>query len=218
MLLNYNDNFRSTGNPRGALDHSGIPTFIAPMDVKALSLPGLMLLKPRRFADSRGYFVETYNEKTFAQAGVTIKFVQDNQSFSLAKATVRALHFQLPPAPQTKLVRVLHGSIFDIGVDLRVGSPTYARHEGVTLSADGGEQLLVPRGFAHGFCTLEPNTVVAYKVDAFYVPASDNGLIWNDPELAVDWPVAAGEAVLSDKDQKLGRFKDFKSPFVYERP
>jgi dTDP-4-dehydrorhamnose 3,5-epimerase len=188
------------------------------MDVKALALPGLLLLKPRRFSDSRGYFVETYNEKTFAEAGIAIKFVQDNQSFSLGKGTVRGLHFQLPPAPQTKLVRVLHGSIFDAGVDLRVGSPTYARWEGVTLSADGGEQLLVPRGFAHGFCTLEPDTVVAYKVDAFYLPAADSGLLWNDPELAVDWPIAPGEAVLSDKDGKLGRFSDFKSPFVYERP
>jgi dTDP-4-dehydrorhamnose 3,5-epimerase len=187
------------------------------MDVKALSLPGLMLLKPRRFADSRGYFAETYNERTFAAAGITLKFVQDNQSFSLARGTVRALHFQLPPAPQTKLVRVLQGTVFDVGVDLRAGSPTYGRWEGVTLTADGGEQLLVPRGFAHGFCTLEPNTVVAYKVDEFYVPATDNGLIWNDADLAVDWPIT-GEAVLSDKDQKLGRFKDFKSPFVYERP
>lgn len=188
------------------------------MDVKDLSLPGLKLLKPRRFADSRGYFSETYNERTFAQAGITIKFIQDNQSVSASTGTVRALHFQLPPAPQTKLVRVLHGSIFDVGVDLRTGSPTYGRWEGVTISAEGGEQLLVPRGFAHGFCTLEPNSVVAYKVDEFYAPASDSGLIWNDPDLAIAWPVAAGAAVLSDKDQKLGRFRDFKSPFAYERP
>jgi dTDP-4-dehydrorhamnose 3,5-epimerase len=186
------------------------------MDVKHLSLPGLTLLKPRKFADSRGHFVETYNERTFEQAGITIRFVQDNQSFSAARGTVRALHFQLPPAPQTKLVRVLQGSIFDVGVDLRIGSPTYGRWEGVRLDAEGGEQLLVPRGCAHGFCTLEPSTVVAYKVDAFYAPASDSGLIWNDPDLAVDWPVGGSEAVLSDKDQKLGRFRDFKSPFVYE--
>jgi dTDP-4-dehydrorhamnose 3,5-epimerase len=188
------------------------------MDVKELSLPGLKLLKPRRFADSRGHFSETYNQRTFAQAGITIVFVQDNESFSAAKGTVRALHFQIPPAPQTKLVRVLHGSIFDVAVDLRKGSPTYGRWQGVTLTAENDEQVLVPRGFAHGFCTLEPATVVAYKVDEFYVPATDNGLIWNDPDIGVDWPVRPSDAVLSDKDQKLGRFKDFKSPFGYERP
>ena len=188
------------------------------MEVKELSLPGLKLLKPRRFEDSRGYFSETYNERTFAQAGITIAFVQDNQSFSARAGTVRALHFQLPPAPQTKLVRVLAGRIFDVGVDLRVGSPTFARWEGVTISAEGGEQLLVPQGFAHGFCSLEPNTVVAYKVDAFYAPESDSGLIWNDPDLAVGWPVGPEQAVLSEKDQKLGRFRDFRSPFGYNRP
>ncbi|HMK80384.1 MAG TPA: dTDP-4-dehydrorhamnose 3,5-epimerase [Xanthobacteraceae bacterium] len=188
------------------------------MDVRELSLPGLKLLKPRRFADSRGYFSETYNERTFAQAGITIRFVQDNQSFSARVGTVRALHFQLPPAPQSKLVRVLTGSIFDVGVDLRVGSPTYGRWEGITISAEGGEQFLVPQGFAHGFCSLEPNTVVAYKVDAFYAPAADSGLIWSDPDLAIDWPVGPQQAMLSEKDQKLGRFRDFKSPFSYNRP
>jgi len=188
------------------------------MDVKELSLPGFKLLKPRRFADSRGHFTETYNERTFAQAGITLRFVQDNQSFSASKWTVRGLHFQLPPAPQAKLVRVLHGSIFDVGVDLRVGSPTYGRWEGVTLSSEGGEQLLVPNGFAHGFCTLQPGTVAAYKVDEFYAPASDSGLIWNDPDLAIGWPVAASEVVLSDKDRKLGRFCDFDSPFSYQGP
>jgi len=113
---------------------------------------------------------------------------------------------------------VLYGSIFDVAVDLRAGSPTYGRWESAMLSAAGGEQLLVPHGFAHGFCTLEPDTVVAYKVDALYAPASDTGLIWNDPDLAIAWPAKAGEAILSDKDQKLGRFRDFKSPFSYERP
>jgi dTDP-4-dehydrorhamnose 3,5-epimerase len=187
------------------------------MDVKSLTLPGLILLKPRRFADSRGYFFESYNEKTFHAAGIAAKFVQDNQSFSASKGTIRGLHFQLPPAPQAKLVRVLQGSVYDVAVDLRVGSPTYGRCDGATLTAEGGEQIFVPRGLAHGFCTLEPDTVVAYKVDEFYAPASDSGLIWNDPALAIDWPVAA-DAVLSDKDHKLGRFADFKSPFRYEGP
>jgi dTDP-4-dehydrorhamnose 3,5-epimerase len=186
------------------------------MDIRNLDLPGLALLRPRRFSDARGYFAETYNEKTFSAAGITAKFVQDNESFSAKRGTIRGLHFQLPPAAQAKLVRVLQGSVYDVAVDLRVGSPTYGRWVGETLTADGGEQLFVPRGFAHAFCTLEPGTAVAYKVDEFYAPASDSGLIWNDPMLAIAWPVAPGEVVLSDKDFKLGRFADFVSPFRYE--
>ena len=188
------------------------------MDVKNLRLPGVILVEPRRFSDARGYFSETYNEKTFRAAGITANFVQDNQSLSTQRGTIRGLHFQLPPAPQAKLVRVLRGSVYDVAVDLRVGSPTYGRWDGATLTAEGGEQIFVPRGFAHAFCTLEPDTVVAYKVDEFYTPASDSGLIWNDPTLAIEWPVAVNDVVLSDKDQKLGRFADFASPFVYEGP
>jgi dTDP-4-dehydrorhamnose 3,5-epimerase len=188
------------------------------MDVKPLTLSGLVLLKPRRFSDSRGYFFESYNEKAFHAAGIAAKFVQDNQSFSAAKGTIRGLHFQLPPAPQAKLVRVVQGSVYDVAIDLRVGSPTFGRSEGATLTAEGGDQIFVPRGFAHGFCTLEPDTLVAYKVDEFYAPASDSGLIWNDPTLAIKWPVAVHDAVLSEKDQKLSRFEDFKSPFIYEGP
>ena len=188
------------------------------MEIKALDLPGVVLLRPRRFADTRGYFVETYNERTFSPAGITVKFVQDNQSYSAKRGTVRGLHFQLPPAAQSKLVRVLQGSVYDIAVDLRVGSPTYAQWRGATLTADGGEQLFVPSGFAHAFCTLEPDTVVAYKVDDFYSPSHDSGLIWNDPDLAIDWPLAESEVVLSDKDLKLGAFADFVSPFTYQGP
>ena len=186
------------------------------MDVRNLGLPGLLLLKPRRFADSRGYFVETYNERTAAEAGIKCRFVQDNQSYSGSRGTIRGLHFQLPPAAQAKLVRAVQGRVHDVAVDLRAGSPTYGRWAEATLTADGGEQLFIPRGFAHGFCTLEPDTVVAYKVDDFYAPASDSGLIWNDPTLAIDWPVGPDEAVLSDKDLKLGRFAEFRSPFRYE--
>lgn len=186
------------------------------MEKKSLDLEGVVLLRPRRFADSRGYFVETYNERTFLAAGITAKFVQDNQSYSVKRGTIRGLHFQLPPAAQAKLVRVLRGSVYDVAVDLRVGSPGYGRWVGETLTAEGGEQLFVPRGFAHAFCTLEPDAVVAYKVDDFYAPASDSGLIWNDPALAIDWPVAAQDVVLSDKDLKLGRLADFASPFRYE--
>ena len=186
------------------------------MNVSNLTLPGLLLLKPRRFADSRGYFVETHNERALAGAGISVQFVQDNESYSVRRGTIRGLHFQLPPAAQAKLVRVVRGSVYDVAVDLRVGSPTFGRWEGIELTADGGEQLFVPRGFAHAFCTLEPDTVVAYKVDAFYSPANDSGLIWNDPTLAIDWPLGSDQAVLSDKDLKLGRFADFQSPFRYQ--
>lgn len=186
------------------------------MDIKNLDLPGLVLLRPRQFLDTRGSFAETYNERTFRAAGMSAKFIQDNQSFSAKRGTIRGLHFQLPPAAQAKLVRVLQGSVYDVAVDLRVGSPTYGRWVGATLTADDGAQMFVPRGFAHAFCTLEPGTVVAYKVDEFYAPASDSGLIWNDPAFAIEWPVADDEVVLSDKDLKLGRFADFVSPFKYE--
>lgn len=186
------------------------------MEMRDLGLGGVRLAKPRRFADSRGYFVETFNERSFAKAGISARFVQDNQSYSTHRGTIRGLHFQLPPAAQAKLVRVLRGSVYDVAVDLRSGSPTYGQWVAETLTADGGEQVFVPRGFAHGFCTLEPDTIVAYKVDDFYAPASDSGLIWNDPAISVQWPVAPGEAVLSDKDLKLGHFADLVSPFKYE--
>ncbi len=183
------------------------------MEIKTFPVSGVLLLRPRRFSDARGYFVETYNAKVFAEAGIRATFVQDNQSCSVSAGTVRGLHFQLPPIPQAKLVRVLRGSVYDIAIDLRTGSPTYGRWISETLTADGGEQLFVPRGFAHGFCTLEPNTEVAYKVDGSYSPECDSGLAWNDPTLGIPWPVAAGAAVLSDKDRKLGAFRDFISPF-----
>src|SRR3982751_6081896 len=176
------------------------------MEARNLGLSGLLLLKPRRFADSRGYFVETHNERTLAGAGITARFVQDNESYSARRGTIRGLHFQLPPAAQAKLVRVVRGSVYDVAVDLRVGSPTYGGSEGVKLTADGGEQLFVPRGFAHAFCTVEPDTVVLYKVDEFYSPAHDSGLIWNDPTLDIKWPIAPSDVTLSDKDLSLGSF------------
>jgi len=185
------------------------------MDVKELDLAGVLLLRPRRFVDSRGYFVETYNKDAFAKAGIDITFVQDNQSFSRARGTVRALHFQVPPFAQAKLVRVLRGSVYDVVVDVRTGSPTYGRWTAIELDAERGEELFVPHGFAHGFCTLEPDTEVAYKVDSLYAPNHDSGIVWNDPTLAVPWPVADADVVLSDKDRKLGRFKDLVSPFRY---
>jgi dTDP-4-dehydrorhamnose 3,5-epimerase len=171
---------------------------------------------PRRYSDERGWFRETYSARSFAPALGNIVFVQDNQAFSAARGTLRGLHFQRPPEPQAKLVRVLHGSIFDVAVDIRAGSPTYGRWVGETLTADGGEQMFVPHGFAHGYCTLEPNTEVAYKVDGFYSPACDAGLAWNDTTIGIEWSIAPDEVILSDKDKKLPAFADFVSPFRYE--
>jgi dTDP-4-dehydrorhamnose 3,5-epimerase len=185
------------------------------MDVKELELAGVLLLRPRRWSDARGYFVETYNKDTFAKAGIDVTFVQDNQSFSAARGTVRALHFQVPPFAQAKLVRVLRGSVYDVVVDVRTGSPTYGRWISIELDAESGEELFVPRGFAHGFCTREGDTEVGYKVDNPYAPDHDSGIAWNDPTLGIPWPVAPDDAVLSDKDRKLSTFKDLVSPFRY---
>lgn len=186
------------------------------MDVKATILPGVRLLKPMRFRDARGYFVETYSERSARELGLTAIFVQDNQSFSYQSGTVRGLHFQIPPKSQAKLIRVLRGSIYDVAVDLRLGSPTYGRWTAATLNADDGEQMFIPRGFAHGYCTLEPDAEVAYKVDDYYASECEQGLAWDDPRLAVTWPVLPENAVLSDKDRVLGSFADFVSPFRYD--
>jgi dTDP-4-dehydrorhamnose 3,5-epimerase len=187
------------------------------MDIKTTKLPGVLILKPRRFADVRGYFAETYNAQLLRKSGIMVHFVQDNESFSLHKGTIRGLHFQLPPAAQAKLIRVLRGSVFDVAVDLRLESPTYGQWIAEQISAESGEQIFVPRGFGHGFCTLEPNTEVSYKVDSYYAPVSESGVIWNDPSLNIPWPVGLNEAILSEKDHKLGAFKDFVSPFRYAR-
>jgi dTDP-4-dehydrorhamnose 3,5-epimerase len=183
------------------------------MDVISLDIDAVKLIRPRRFADARGFFVETWNRKTFATHGIDTDFVQDNYSRSHAAATVRGLHYQKPPAAQVKLVRVLAGSVVDVAVDMRKTSPTFGRHVAVTLTAEGGEQLYVPVGFAHGFCTLEPNTEVAYKVSAFYSPENDAGIVWNDPELGIAWPIGGKEPVLSEKDARLPRLADAASPF-----
>lgn len=188
---------------------------MATFSVTPLAIPEVLLLQPRRFADARGYFVETFSRRQFEEAGIGCDFVQDNQSLSLRRGTVRGLHFQVPLHSQAKLVRVLVGSVFDVAADLRRGSPTFGRWCGVTLTAEKGNQLFVPHGFAHGFCTLEPNTEVAYKVDDYYAPQCEAGLIWNDPYLGIDWPIEADEAVLSEKDAVLPRLADFETPFIY---
>jgi dTDP-4-dehydrorhamnose 3,5-epimerase len=179
-----------------------------------LAIPDLLLVVPRRFGDERGYFVETWNAGKYAALGIGTAFVQDNQSLSALPGTVRGLHFQVPPEPQAKLVRVLRGSVMDVAVDLRRGSPTYGRWCSVTLTAARGEQLFIPRGFAHGFCTLEADTEVAYKVDGYYAPECDAGIFWNDPGIGIAWPVDPAAATLSARDRTLPLLRDFASPFT----
>jgi len=179
-------------------------------------IPAVKVLIPQRHGDARGYFSETFNRRAMADAGVDLDFLQDNESLSAMTGTIRGLHFQSPPFEQTKLVRVLTGAILDVAVDLRANSPTYGKHVGVRLSAEEGNQLLVPAGFAHGFCTLTPNTRVFYKVDRYYSAAHDAGLFWNDPDIGIEWPVADTDAVLSEKDMHLPAFADFKSPFAFQ--
>lgn len=176
----------------------------------------VILLKAPRFGDARGWFSETYSEARAAAAGIDVRFVQDNQSFSAFKGTVRGLHFQRPPHAQAKLVRCVRGAIMDYAVDLRRGSPTYGRHVAAKLTAEGGEQLFVPVGFAHAFVTLEPDVEVAYKVSDVYAPECDGGVIWNDPTIGIAWPLPASGPVLSDKDQRLPTLSDFDSPFEYD--
>jgi dTDP-4-dehydrorhamnose 3,5-epimerase len=183
------------------------------LDVLPLSLPGVMLIRSRRIADSRGSFAETYVRGDFAKSGIPNDFVQDNQSVSFSAGTVRGLHFQIPPFQQAKLIRVLRGKIFDVVVDLRRSSATYRAHVSVEISAEGGEQLFVPAGFAHGFCTLVPSTEVFYKVDAVYSSAHDRGINWLDPTLNIRWPVAPSEGILSDKDRVLPLMNELSSHF-----
>ena len=183
------------------------------MHVEYLNIPDVRLLSPRKHGDRRGFFSETYNRKALAVIGIDIDFVQDNHSYSADKGTVRGLHFQTPPFAQDKLVRVARGSVFDIAVDLRQGSPTYGRHVSAVLSAQAWNQILVPIGFAHGFMTLEPDTEVIYKVSNYYAPDHDKGLLWNDPALGINWPIADEEAVLSDKDSKQPRLAELITPF-----
>jgi dTDP-4-dehydrorhamnose 3,5-epimerase len=183
------------------------------LDVRPLAIPEVKVLTPRRFADARGHFVETWNRKAFRAAGIDIDFCQDNQSLSRAVGTVRGLHFQKPPHAQAKLVSVLAGRIFDVAVDIRKASPTYGKHMAIELAAVDGTQLLVPAGFAHGFCTLEPDTVVAYKVDAHYAPDADAGILWADASLGIAWPVSPDQAHLSPRDAALPHLKDIVSPF-----
>jgi dTDP-4-dehydrorhamnose 3,5-epimerase len=174
-----------------------------------------LLLGTKRHADSRGWFSELYNEKALTELGVACRFVQDNQSMSARRGTIRGLHCQLPPMAQAKLVRVQRGRIFDVAVDVRYGSPTYGRFVSAELSADNGFQLYVPTGFAHGFCTLEDATEVSYKVSEFYSPRHNAGIRWDDPQIAIPWPVPRHQAIVSSTDATQPPFHQWQSVFPY---
>ena len=186
------------------------------MKVERVSLDGVLLLTPPRYPDPRGYFSETWNRRALAEKGIDVDFVQDNESLSRAPGTLRGLHYQAHPFAQAKLVRVVAGRIRDVAVDARVGSPDFGRWVAVELSAEAGNQLFVPQGFLHGFVTLEPDTQVQYKVDNYYDREADGAVAWNDPDLAIDWGIAPGEAKVSDKDAAAPAFRDWTSPFTLE--
>lgn len=185
------------------------------LQVSSLDIPDIRLLTPKRYGDDRGFFVETWNRKTFQGHGIDVDFLQDNVSLSLKTGTIRGLHFQKPPAGQAKLVRVLKGSVLDVAVDLRAGSPSFGRYVSAVLTAERGEELFVPVGFAHGFCTLEDDTEVAYKVSGLYAPDREGGVVWDDPALAIAWPLGQHRPILSDKDRQLPRLADIGPQFTY---
>ncbi|MEM1346320.1 MAG: dTDP-4-dehydrorhamnose 3,5-epimerase [Pseudomonadota bacterium] len=176
-------------------------------------IPDLLIVRPKRFGDDRGFFSEVWNRKAFEAEGLTFDWCQDNHSRSGATGTLRGLHYQAPPFAQAKLVRCAKGCVWDVGVDVRPGSPTYGKWFGLELSEDNWTQLLVPRGFLHGFVTLVPDSEVLYKVDAPYSKECDGAVAWDDPEIAVEWPVE-GAPVLSDKDRAAPHLKDWQNPFA----
>jgi dTDP-4-dehydrorhamnose 3,5-epimerase len=183
--------------------------------VERLAIPDVLLLTPPRFTDPRGFFSETWQQARFAEAGIPGPFVQDNHAKSTDRGVVRGLHLQIGPHAQGKLVRVVRGAIWDVAVDVRRGSPTYGKHAGAVLSAENWQQLWVPVGFLHGYCTLEADTEVIYKVTAPYDRPAERGVLWNDPGLAVAWPIKPEEALLSDKDLVLPRLAACEDWFTY---
>ncbi|MFD2331434.1 dTDP-4-dehydrorhamnose 3,5-epimerase [Cohnella sp. GCM10020058] len=184
------------------------------MRIVETKFPGVKIINPVVFADARGFFMETYNTKTLIEHGIDIVFVQDNHSLSVEAGVLRGMHYQMEPKAQSKLVRVTNGAIYDVVVDIRKASPTYGQWQGFILSAANKHQLLVPKGFAHGFCTLVTNTEVHYKVDEYYSPDHDRGIAWNDPSLGIDWPTR--EPILSEKDANHPVLLNAESNFVCE--
>lgn len=177
-------------------------------EIRPTGLAGVLEIVPARFGDARGFFSETYNAAHLAEAGIDLTFVQDNHSLSARRGVLRGLHYQLPPRAQDKLVRVVRGAIFDVAVDIRRGSPTFSRWVGVELSAEKWNQLLVPKGFAHGFVTLTENTEVVYKVTDYYSPEHDRSIRYDDPDIAIDWPIASADLQLSEKDLAARRLAE----------
>lgn len=188
------------------------------MRVDRTDLPGVLLLRPERFRDSRGYFVEAWNRRAFAEVGIETDFLQDNLACSDRRGTVRGLHYQRPPRAQAKLISVVKGRILDVVVDLRRASRSYGRHIAVELSSEGGAILYIPAGFAHGYCTLEPDVLVAYKVSEFWAPELERSIHWLDTDLAIAWPVAPAEAVISPRDAQAGPFAGIDHGFAAEAP
>ncbi|MCC0076856.1 MAG: dTDP-4-dehydrorhamnose 3,5-epimerase [Rhodobacter sp.] len=184
------------------------------MVIEETGLEGVRLVTPRRFGDARGWFCETWSARAMAEAGMPVDWVQDNHSYSAARGTLRGLHYQAPPHAQTKLVRCSRGAIFDVVVDFRAGSPDFGRWIGRELSAENGHQMLIPKGFLHGFLTLVEDTEVQYKCDDFYAPQSDGAVRWDDPELAIAWPLEAPPQ-LSDKDRAAPLLAAAPRPFVW---
>ena len=185
------------------------------MHIERLDIPDVVLIRPRRFGDARGYFVESFNARAFRAEVAEVDFVQDNEALSAQAGTLRGLHFQREPSAQGKLIRAIKGAILDVAVDIRRGSPSFGRSVSARLDAAQGAQLWVPVGFAHGYCTLEPETIVAYKVTDYYSPADDGGILWNDPALGIVWPLGADGAILSDKDTRLPPLKELGPVFDY---
>ena len=184
------------------------------MKTETFDIAGVVAITPDRFGDSRGFFSETWSAPRFAAAGVDVTFIQDNQSLSRDRGVLRGLHCQIGPNAQGKLVRCIRGAIWDVAVDARRSSPTFGRWVGVELSSENWRQLWIPAGFLHGFCTLQPDTEVIYKVTAPYDREAERGVIWNDPTLALPWPIEPGGAVLSDKDLVLPRWTDLPELFA----
>jgi dTDP-4-dehydrorhamnose 3,5-epimerase len=179
------------------------------MTFERLSIPEVLLITPTRHGDARGWLMEAYSQRAMAEAGVRDVFVQDNHAYSPAKGTLRGLHLQVAPHLMSKLVRTTRGAIFDVAVDVRAGSPTYGRWAGAELSADNGRMLYVPRGFAHGYVTLTPDAEVLYKLDGLYAPECERGLAWNDPDVAIAWPLPQDELILNARDQAFPGLADF---------
>ena len=187
------------------------------LEARRLAIPDVIELMPKRFGDHRGYLSEVYNKQRFAaETGVVIDFMQVNQSLSAEKATLRGLHFQAPPFAQAKLIVAVTGAAFDVAVDMRRGSPTYGKWVSVTLSSEKGNQVLVPAGFAHGFLTLAPDTIMQYQVDNPYSPTHEGGIRWDDPALAINWPIGAVVPTLSKRDAAFPPLGEIETPFRVE--